>query len=146
MIYALRVTSLCLAALALVPAGAHLFSMTSKLRLDGADYLVSQRAYDGWSLFAVVVLGALAATLALAVALYRAGEPYGMAGLAFLCILGTQILFWSFTYPANRATGNWTRLPADWAALRLQWEYSHAASALLNALALLLLILASTRA
>ena len=55
MLYALRVTAMLFAALALVPAGAHLFSMTNKLRLDGETYLASQRAYEGWSRFSVVV-------------------------------------------------------------------------------------------
>ena len=49
--------------------GAHLFSMASKLRLGGEAYLAAQRAYDGWNLFAIVIVGALAATLALTVAL-----------------------------------------------------------------------------
>ncbi|HZM33925.1 MAG TPA: hypothetical protein VFC18_05460 [Burkholderiales bacterium] len=39
----------------------------------------------------------------------------------------------------NRATENWTRLPAHWLELRAQWEYSHAASAVLNLLALVVL-------
>ena len=51
---------------------------------------------------------------------------------AFLCIVGTQAIFWTFTYPANQQTANWTLLPESWQALRAQWEYSHAASAVLN--------------
>jgi len=145
MLYGLRVISILFAALALVPAGAHLCSMASKLRLDAADYLASQRAYDGWSLFAVVVAGALVSTLLLAVMLYRAGEPYLFAVWAFLCIVATQVVFWTFTFPANRATENWTMLPEGWETLRMQWEYSHAGSAVLNAAALLVLVLGATR-
>lgn len=145
MLYGLRITSILFAALALIPAGAHLFSMISKLRLDRADYLVSQRAYDGWKLFAIVVIGALISTLALSIALYRAGEPYLLAALAFGSIAGTQIIFWTFTFPANAATENWTRLPEGWETLRIQWEYSHAGSALLNAAALLFLVFGATK-
>lgn len=145
MVYFLRITSILFAALALVPAGAHLFSMMSKLRLGRDEYLISQRAYDGWNLFAIVVIGALLSTLALIVVLYRSGEPYLPAALAFACIAGTQLIFWSFTFPANIATRNWTSLPGGWEALRLQWEYSHAGSALLNVAALLLLVLSSTK-
>jgi hypothetical protein len=61
--------------------------------------------------------------------------------VAFLCIVGTQVVFWTFTYPANRQTDNWTVLPQSWMALRAQWEYSHAASAVLNLIALIALIL-----
>jgi hypothetical protein len=55
---------------------------------------------------------------------------------------GTQVLFWTFTFPANQQTHNWTVLPENWLALRQQWEYSHAASAGLNLMAFVALILA----
>jgi hypothetical protein len=58
-IYALRFISFVFAALAFVPAGAHFFTMFNKMKLDGPSYLAAQRAYDGWSLFGIVVLGAL---------------------------------------------------------------------------------------
>jgi hypothetical protein len=41
---------------------------------------------------------------------------------------------------ANQATNNWTVLPENWLQLRSQWEYSHAASAVLNLIALIALI------
>lgn len=140
-----RLIAIVFAALALVPSGAHLFSMPNKLRLEAAGYLVSQRAYDGWSLFAIVVIGAALSSLLLAVLRYRAGQPYLLPALACLSILGTQAIFWTFVFPANKATGNWTTLPRNWEALRIQWEYGHAGSAVLNMLALILLIVASVR-
>ena len=42
--------------------------------------------------------------------------------------------------PANEQTANWTVLRENWAALRVQWEYSHAASAVLNLIALIAVI------
>lgn len=146
MLYGLRTLSILLAALAMIPAGAHLFSMSGKLRLNEIEYLASQRAYDGWNMFGVAVIGVLLATLALTVALYRNGEPFLPAALAFLCVAGTQAIFWSFTYPANKATENWRTMPDNWESLRMQWEYSHAGSAVLNAVALLLLVFSSTKA
>jgi hypothetical protein len=125
---------LVFAALALVPAGAHLAELANKIDLPREEYLAVQQIYRGWALFGVVVLGALLSTGALA--LIRRRWP---ALLAFLCIAGTQVVFWTFTYPANRATENWTVLPENWLALRAQWEYSHAASAVLNLVALLAL-------
>jgi hypothetical protein len=145
MLYFLRAISLIFVALALVPGGAHLLSMANKLRLDGTAYLASQRAYDGWNLLAIIVIGSLLSTLALTIALYRAGEPWLWAGLAFLCIVGTQMIFWTLTYPMNSATDNWTRLPPKWEFLRMQWEFSHAGSAVLNAIALVLLILTTVK-
>jgi hypothetical protein len=48
---------------------------------------------------------------------------------------------WTYTYPANRATDNWTLLPEDWQALRANWEYSHAAGAGLGMIAMITLII-----
>jgi hypothetical protein len=140
MLYALRFLSLVFTVLALIPAGAHLFSLPSKMRLSAEDYLSAQRAYEGWALFGIVILAAILATLALAIAHYRAGRPFLLAALALLCLLATQALFWTFTFPANQATENWTMLPANFEVLRTSWEYSHAGSAVLNFAAFLLLL------
>jgi hypothetical protein len=61
--------------------------------------------------------------------------------VALLCLVGTQVVFWTFTYPANQITNNWTVLPENWLEIRTQWEYSHATSAGLNLIALITLIL-----
>ena len=71
---------------------------------------------------------------------HRTQGEFGPAVTAFLCIAATQVVFWTFTYPANQQT-NWTILPDQWMALRAQWEYSHAASAILNLLALIAVII-----
>ena len=57
--------------------------------------------------------------------------------LAFVCLLGTQVVFWVFTYPMNVASRNWTVMPEPFEAARRQWEYSHAASAMLTFVALI---------
>ena len=144
-IYGLRVISFILVALAFIPAGAHFFAMFNKMKLDGTSYLAAQRAYDGWSLFGIVVLGALLSTAALAVLLYRSGGSFGLIVVAFLSIGATQFAFWTLTSPVNRATRNWTILPENWELLRRQWEYSHAIAAGLNALALLLVFISALR-
>src|SRR5262249_48661511 len=51
---------------------------------------------------------------------------------ALLCLGATQVIFWTFTYPMNAATNNWTVIPQDFEAARLQWEYSHAVNAVLT--------------
>jgi len=135
--------SMACVALALVPAGAHLAELPHKFRLPAHEYLVVQQLYAGWSLFGSVVLGALLCTGVLIVLVHREPRLLAVAALAFLCILATQIVFWVFTQPANRATRNWTVLPDDWMRLRTQWEYSHAASAVLNLIALFALLYAA---
>lgn len=133
---ALRFMALLFAALALGPALAHLLELPNKIGLPRADYLTVQQIYRGWALLGIVVVGALLSTLGLAIATRARRREFVPAFIAFLCIAGTQVIFWTFTFPANRATANWTMLPAQWEALRTQWEYSHAASAVLNLAAL----------
>jgi hypothetical protein len=74
--------------------------------------------------------------LALAIMCRRQAVPFRAALLAFLCLAATLAVFFTWTEPANRATDYWTTIPANWAALRDQWEYSHAANAVITFIAL----------
>jgi len=133
--------SLLFAALAVAPAMAHLLELPNKINLSREDYLRVQQIYRGWALLGFVVAGALLSTLALTITVRKTQKPFVFALIALLCIAGTQVVFWTYTYPANQATINWTVLPENWVVLRRQWEYSHATSAVLNLLALISLIL-----
>jgi hypothetical protein len=133
--------SLLFTALALAPAMAHLLELANKIGLPRDDYLTVQHIYDGWALLGFVVFGALFSTLALALLTRRRGRQFAYALTAFLSIAATQVVFWTFTFPVNQVTRNWTVLPDNWLAVRAQWEYSHAASAILNLLALVAVIL-----
>jgi len=141
MVTAARFLSLLFCALALAPALAHLLELPNKMGLSRDEYLVVQQIYRGWALLGIVVFGALLSTLALAIAVRKRVGEFGPALTAFLCIAGTQAVFWIFTFPMNQQTANWTILPDAWAALRMQWEYSHAASAILNLAALIAVII-----
>ena len=66
---------------------------------------------------------------------------YFNALLAVLSLISWGVIFWTWTYPANAATSNWTMVPPNWEALRTQWEYSHAASACFNVVAIVALTL-----
>ena len=67
----LRFLAVVLTALALVPAGAHLFEMPNKIGLPRDAYFAVQGIYSGWALFGVVLFGALAANLGLAAVSWR---------------------------------------------------------------------------
>jgi hypothetical protein len=134
-------TALFFAALALAPAVAHLCELPNKIGLPAHAYLTVQRIYRGWALFSFVVFGALASSLWLALVTRPRRRARLFAAIAFAAIAGTQAVFWTWTYPANAATGQWTFLPEGWHSLRLQWEYSHAASAVLNLIAFVCLLL-----
>lgn len=141
----LYLLSLLLAALALVPAGAHLAELFHKMRFDAEDYRTVQQIYRGWALFGIVVFSALAVTLTLTIRLRGASSAFKPALVGLLFLIGTQVIFWTFTFPVNQATSHWTVLPPNWIDLRARWEYSHAASALLNLGALVALIVSVLR-
>jgi hypothetical protein len=128
-------------ALALGPALAHLLELPNKIGLSRDAYFIVQQIYAGWSLLGVVLLVQLVSIVA-TIALARDDRRLRtFAILALLCLVGAQALFWTFTYPANGATANWTMQPDDWQALRTQWEYSHAGGALLQLAGMACLVL-----
>lgn len=126
----LRLAAVLLTALALVPPGAHLMALPNKIGLPQSGYFVVQGIYEGWWLGGLFWMAALLADLALALALRRAGAPWRAAAAAVALLALAFALFFAATEPANRATENWTFVPADWEALRARWEWSHAANAL----------------
>jgi hypothetical protein len=140
----LEFISLTFAILTLTTGFAHLLEIPNKMGLSGADYLTVQQIYRGWAWLGIIVFLAIFANLILTIKLRTQPAAFRYAAIALTALLGTQAVFWIFTYPVNRITDNWTQLPDTWPQLRRQWEYSHAASALLEfcavtALALLLL-------
>ena len=92
-----------------------------------------------------LVISALIFTLSLALVLRRETSSGAPVWFAFGCIALTQVVFWSLTFPVNRQTKNWTTLPDNWTVLRAQWEYSHAASAVLTFAAFVALIVSLLR-
>lgn len=130
-------------ALSLGPSLAHLFALPNKIGLDQERYFVVQGIYRGWDLLGVVVVAALLSTFVLTVLLRGRRVPMRWAALAFACVVGAQVLFWTYTFPANQATANWTVVPQDWEALRARWEYSHAGGAALNLMAMIALVLSA---
>jgi hypothetical protein len=104
--------------------------------LDRDHYLTVQSIYSGWALLGVVLIGAVLANIFLAVLLRGHTAAMVCALLSAILILSGLGIFFRWTYPANQATSNWTILPDGWRVLRTQWEYSHAANAVLTFIAL----------
>ena len=132
-----RVLAIVTVALYLVPTGTHLFELAGKMALSPADYMTVQGLYRGWALFGIVVFAAMLLTLLHAILRRRERSVLILSLAAFFCLVGTQVVFWVFTYPMNVASSNWTVNPEHFEAARRQWEYSHAASAMLTFLALI---------
>jgi len=133
--------AIVLTALALVPAGAHLFELPGKIGLTREEYFVVQEIYRGWALFGFVLVAAIAANLILTVILHGRGLHFTLACAAFLLVTATLAVFFAGAFPANQETQNWTVMPGDWRDLRSQWEYSHAINAVLTFAAFCALVL-----
>ena len=138
--------AIALTAFAFVPGGAHLFEMAAKMGLAQESYFTVQQIYRGWSLFGIAIFGAIFANLAVAFSVRRQRLAFRLAGAAVLLLLLMLAIFFTWTYPANQATADWTTVPPNWADLRVQWEYSHAVNAIITFLALCCAVLAQLTA
>ena len=109
--------SLLFVALALGPAMAHLLELPNKINLSRGDYLTAQQIYRGWALLGIIIACELVSVGTLTIKVRHQPKAFRFALASLLCIIGTQIVFWTYTYPANQATKNWTFLPEDWQTL-----------------------------
>jgi hypothetical protein len=134
------VAILCMA-VAMAAGWAHLLELPNKIGLSREDYLTVQQIYRGWALLGILVVGALISAGALTWLRRSAGAPFYFALLATVLIALSLVVFFWFTFPVNQATQNWTVLPQEWEKLRRQWEYSHAAGAILDFTAFASLVL-----
>lgn len=137
-----RFSAIFFTGLALMPVGAHLLEMPAKMRLGPTDYMIMQDIYHGWAWLGILVVLAIISDVWLAVVIGRNGPAFPFALAGAISIVATQLVFWIWTYPMNALTENWTKMPPDLERARAQWEYSHAASAILTLLAFLCIALA----
>lgn len=138
-----QVLAIVLTAVALIPEGAHFFERFAKQNLAPDQYMIVQQIYRGWALFGAVLIGALAANLALAVRSRRQRGPFLWACAASVLIAATLAIIFAWTFPANQATDNWTVAPDNLSELLAQWENSHALNAVLTFVALICATVAS---
>lgn len=112
---ALKVLALALTALILVPSGAHLFELPGKINLDRDAYFIVQAIYSGWALFGVPIVGAIIANVVLSMALRRRDPIAARWALASAALIAASlVVFFTWTFPANQATANWTQAPESW--------------------------------
>jgi hypothetical protein len=142
----LRILALTLTAIVLVPSAAHLFELPGKIGLDRDAYFIVQGIYAGWALFGIPMVAAVLANGALALALRRRDPAAARWALASAALIAASlVIFFTWTFPANQSTANWTQKPDNWEILRQQWEYSHAANALVTLAAFLASAMAAVR-
>ena len=135
----LKLLTLALTALIVIPGGAHLFELPAKIGMAEGDYFTVQSIYAGWALFSVPIFAAIAANGYLAWTLHRQDAIAARWALgSALLISHTLVIFFVWVLPANQATANWTAIPGNWEELRRNWEYGHAVNAVISFVALLM--------
>src|SRR5262245_13432435 len=106
--------ALLASALVLGPALAHVMELPNKIDLPRDEYFIVQKVYRGWSLIGWVLIVQVAALVAAAILERSDRRVMLLTVFALACVVAAQGLFWTFTYPANVATANWTVTPDDW--------------------------------
>ena len=140
LIRAWRWLTIMLTALSLVPALAHLLEMPAKMTYDGTLWLrLQQSLYGAFGTFGgAFEVGAVITTIVLVILVRDRRPAFGWTLLGAVCVVAAHVAFWIWLAPVNAtiaATAPGT-LPADWMGLRSQWEYTHAARAVLQIIAL----------
>lgn len=120
---------------------AHLFALPRKINLSKENYQLVQQLYRGWSWIGFAEIGAILLTIGWVYNDQKRKRTFPYLLTAALCFIISLAVFFLFTFPANRATHNWLQLPANWETLKKQWEYSHAARAVINLAGFSLLII-----
>jgi hypothetical protein len=138
---ALRLLTIMLTALSMGAALCHLLEMPAKLTYDGTLWLtLLHTLYPPafGTIGAAFEVGAVVSAVLLAVAVRRRRPAFGWTLLGALCLVAAHAAFWIWVAPVNATMGAATpdALPANWMALRDRWEYTHAARAVLQVVAL----------
>lgn len=134
-----RLLTIVLTALSLAPALGHALEMPAKMRYEGALWLtISQTLYGAFgTVGGAFEIGAVVTTVVLAILVRHRGPAFGWTVLGAACLVAAHVAFWMWLAPVNATVAAFTleTLPADWMALRSQWEYTHAARAVLQIIA-----------
>ena len=130
-------------ALALGAAAAHALELPNKIGLARDQYFIVQTIYAGWNRLAYLLAIQFLSMITVIVISRHESRVFWPTIAALMGLIAAQIVFWTYTYPANVATNNWTTIPQNWEMLRRQWEYSHATGAAFQAFAMSALIVAS---
>lgn len=135
-----RLLSIMLTALSLGPALGHLLELPAKMTYEGELWLtVSQTLYGAFGrIGGFFEVGAVVTVAVLAILVRERQPAFGWTLLGALCVVAAHAAFWIWLAPVNATIAALTleTLPADWTGLRNQWEYTHAARAVLQIIGL----------
>lgn len=135
-----RLITIMLTALSMGMALDHLLEMPAKMTYDGTLWLTLLHTLYGTfgTIGAFIEVGAVVTAVVLVVLVRRRRPACGWTLVGALCLVVAHVAWWVWVAPVNAAMAPLTpaTLPADWMRLRDQWEYTHAARAVLQMVAL----------
>jgi len=163
----LQVATVFLVAVAMSLALAHALELPGKMRLDKDTYLAVQGIYYPGFTYGGLGEGlGMLATLVLILLTPANSPPFWWTLTAFIALLAMHAVYWLLTHPVNKYWLKDTRLQGlggeflgldpmkkgtateagseGWKKLRDKWEYSHVLRAVLAAIALISLIVATS--
>lgn len=140
-----RLLAVMLTALSLGPALGHLLELPAKMLYSGAMWLtVSHTLYATFgTVGALFEVSSVVSVIVLAYLVRHRHPAFAWTLLAAICVVASHAAFWIWLAPVNTTIATLTveALPAGWEGLRSQWEYTHAARAMLQIIALGALVL-----
>jgi len=138
-----RFASLLLTALATGVAFCHLLELPNEMGLPASTWLEVQKVlYNGFGrIVGPAEYVALIATVVVLLLVRKRRTIFVLTLTAALCIAVALIVWVSFVGPANLRVDTATSVPIDWMQVRDQWEYGHAARAVLFIVGLVTLLL-----
>jgi prepilin signal peptidase PulO-like enzyme (type II secretory pathway) len=135
-----RFITIMLTAAAFAAALAHLMELPGKMEFDARLYVLLHRTlYPTFGQTAGWAEGlALFSVIGLAWRVRKRGTAFPLTVVAAVCQATAMIVFLVYVYPANVTMSSWPldSIPAEWTDWRDQWEYAHAARAILFTVAL----------
>jgi hypothetical protein len=131
-----RFVSIYLTALTLSLTFAHLLEMPRKLQWSGALYMAVQHSlylFFAW-VGAFAEVSAVVFLVVLSALVRKRKFTFYLTLFATVCLATGLAVWFAIVSPANSQMALWhsVPLPANWEDVRRQWEWGHAASALLD--------------
>jgi hypothetical protein len=144
LVKAWRFITIMFTALSMGMAFCHLLEMPAKMTYDGKLWLtLLQTLYGAFgTIGAFIEVGAVVTAVVLAFLVRHRRAAFGWTFVGALCLVAAHLAWWIWVAPVNATMAPLTpeTLTADWMRLRDQWEYTHAARAVLQIIALAALV------
>jgi hypothetical protein len=142
-----RFLTIMLTALSAGLSFAHLLELPPRVFYFDAKLWVATTTKGLYALFgtvgAVVEVGSILTAVVLTVLVRGRGSTFYLSLVGAVLAALALVLWLVFIAPVNAELATWTptSFPEDWARYRDQWEYTHAANAIIKIAALSLLVL-----